>query len=1322
MLKKIRTVSILLTLSLALSAGALGRDYTFQHITTANGLTTNTVMSCLQDDFGFIWVASKDGIFRYDGHEFEPLGDISPEGYRGGKVFSMTKSPDGIIWFSTDQYVGYYNTRTNESGSVDFIPAGIYYTLCPDNDSNIWLTGLQSVIKYNYRDNSVRIFSNRQTQSSQAVCVGPENSVYLTSDDGNLLQYDQITNELDEIRLLSEPEIASGIHATHLSYLGDGIMLISDNHDRLIKYDCLTNGSEVFSTNVEGVGINYILPRSATEIWIGTPKGIYILDANGNVADFITDHKDYELSNANIISILKDRENNLWICTYHGGLNLLIDESKGIRMFPELSTRDEINARLVRAIVSDNYGRIWIGTEDGGLCRYNPASDRITDLGALNGFPEINFQAFANMGNEIWAATFDNGVMVFDIATGLLKRTIELPGSSCSYILRSRDGSVYVGTSNGLFVYDPAQDRFNLQTETADCFVHSMIQDSYGTIWLGCFGQGIWQKRNSASYFTKSFGADSGQPLRSEFITGMFEDNSHRLWVATEGAGVLWFTIGDEKPQPVYFDTENGFPSNIANSIAQDKNDRIWVATSMGLVEMDQDYDAVKRIYLDHSTSFSRSFCHNACFIAPDGIIYLGTYTGMVALNPDDLSNSSTNPQVYIKDIHIRQDNKAVQLREKGKSTILSREIRLTQNQASALSLNFSSPYFSSLSSPIYSYTFKGEGVELTNTISTGNTGLTNLKPGKYTFTVGLSGNTNPESVRSVDITVVPPFYKSLAAKLLYFLLAGLVLAAIFLQKRAQWKARQKLMMAEMENSKQKEIFDSRLSFFTYITHELRTPLTLIKLPVDKIISENKFPPETQEDLLTIQANTDRLIELSNQFLELKKLSNREMQFVFSNADICKVVRKVCGYFPAAIKERNLSFSENIPEEPIMISTVPDAIEKVVSNLLSNAVKYCNSKINIILQRIGDNIEIRVNSDGAPISAENAEMIFDPFYRINSGYSGLEGTKGIGLGLPLSRNIAVALGGSLNLDKNVKGYNSFVFTFPARPVNPDVVAEEVSRMVDNTAEEAAREEESGTEVESRVILIVEDSKGMREYMSRELGRFYHILTAGNGREALGIIRSQKVDMVISDVMMPEMDGRELCKIIKNDVDLCYIPVILLTAVTGPDSRIASLEVGADHFIEKPFSIELMKATIESLFHSRELMYKQFSESPLTHFNSISSNKIDQQFMYDLREIIFEHMADENLDVEMLTNLMGTSTSTLYRKVKANTGLKVNEYIKICRLKKAAELLAEGKYRINEVAYLTGFSSASYFATSFLKQFNISPSNFVKSIKNESAEQ
>ncbi|MBQ3984433.1 MAG: response regulator [Bacteroidales bacterium] len=1311
MVKNFLTIITRLALLLFLTVSAHARSYTFQHITTANGLTSNAVMFCLQDDFGFIWVASKDGIFRYDGHEFEPLSQIDPEGYTGGKIFSMAKTQDGIIWFSADQYVGYFNTRTNESGSVDSIPNDIYYTICPDNDGNIWLSGLNSTVKYSSRDNSVRIFSISMRQSSQAVSIGPDNGVYMTSDDGYLLLYDPLTNEFEERRFLSEADMATGVHASNLAYLGDGIMLICDSRSRLIKYDCVTEGSEMFSTALQDAGINYILVRTASEIWVGTGKGLYVLDANGNISDFISDHTEYELSNANIISILQDRENNLWVCTYHGGLNLLIDESKGIRFFPELSTREQINGRLVRAITSDNHGRIWIGTEDGGLCTYSPATDIITDLGARNNLPEYNYQAFANLDDEIWAATFWNGIMVFDSATGRLKRNIRLPGLSCSYIFKARDGSVYLGTASGAYVFNRETGSFVLQEETSGCFIHSIIQDSYGTIWLGCFGQGIWMKRNSASSFTKVLGADTDIPLSSEFISSMYEDDSHRLWVATEGAGAFYFVIGDERPEPVYFGSQNGFPSNIANAIAQDKNSRIWITTSMGLVEMNQDCSAVKRIYLDHSTSFSRSFCHNASCIAPDGIIYLGTYTGMVVLNPNDLSNSAENPPVYIKDVHIRRGNRTISIREDGKSSVLSKVIKINYSEASALSVNFCSPVFSSLSSPLYDYSLTGEGTTLTNTVANGNTVLTNLKPGRYVFTVWLAGNTAPEYSQSLTINVVPPFYRSLAAKLLYLLLGILAVSGIVYLRMTRWKAKQKLMQAEMENSKQKEIFDSRLSFFTYITHELRTPLTLIKLPIDKILAENQFPQEVQEDLMTVKANTDRLIELSNQFLELKKLSGHEMQLNFSNADICKIVRKVCGYFPAAIKERNLQFTEDIPDGPIWVSTVPDAIEKVVSNLLSNAVKYCSGKIFISLRSVADKIEIRVNSDGAHLSAANAEQIFDPFYRVNTGYAGLEGKGGIGLGLPLSRNLAVALGGSLVVDKGVKDMNSFLFTFPARPAVPAAEAGEVAPLAESNAEEEARED--------RIILIAEDAKDLREYMSRELGRSYTTLTAANGREALGIIRSQKVDMVIADIMMPEMDGRELCKTIKNDVDLCFIPVILLTAVTGPESRIASLEAGADHFIEKPFSIELMKATIESLFHSREIMYKQFSESPLTHFNSISSNKMDQQFMYDLREKIFEHMADENLDVEMLTRLMGTSTSTLYRKVKANTGQKVNEYIKICRLKKAAELLAEGKYRINEVAYLTGFSSASYFATSFLKQFNISPSNFVKSIKNDS---
>lgn len=1313
MIKRSIFLAIALSVSvLTATTAQADSNYAFQHITTANGLTSNTAMFCIQDDFGFIWVATKDGIFRYDGHEFEALETIDPEGYMGGKVFSMVIDHDGVIWYCTDRNVGFYNTYTNESGVPEFEQTEVYYTICPDNNDNIWFAGLNTTVKYNVVSKTAETFDIQSHQSSQGIAATSDNIVWMTAS-REIIRYDSLTGEMVNIPFLPDQEFSSGKALVSIISVGDGIMLVSDNDGNLYRFDTWTGGQELFNNRISGV--NYVIARSAGEIWVGTSSGLYILDADGMIQDFISDHEEYELSNCNIMSILQDRDYNMWVCTYHGGLNLLTSDEKGIRIFPRISTRNQINGRLVRAITSDSMGNVWVGTEDGGLCIYSPSNGATADLSALNDMTEHNIQSLLNQGKEMWAATYRDGVLVFDTASGRYLRRVPTPANNCTFLLKTREGVVYAGSSNGLLRYEPASMTFESVPETAGLFVHSIMQDSYGSIWLSCFGQGIWQKRSSSNSFIKIFGSGTRFPLASEYITSMYQDDHNRMWVATEGAGVFYFSIGDPDLERIYFGHDQGFPSDIACATIQDKGGRIWISSSLGLVEMDDRTTSIKRVFMDNTTSFCRSFNHNAIYMASDGTIYLGTYNGMVAFNPEELANTVVYPKLYIKKVYIKRGSRDIPFLEEGKSSILSNHLKISHKEASAINISFSSPGYSSMSSPRYEYSLKGKGTNLSNTTSNSSIVLNNLKPGRYTFTAGISGIDYPESTRSIEIEVIPSFFNSLFAKLIYTLLAISLLYFLFRQIKEKRKGEQMLVMNEMEKNKQKELYDSRVSFFSYITHELRTPLTLIKMPVDKLLGDKSIPPQAQEDLQTIQSNTDRLIELSSQFLELSKIKSSDLQLKYENVDVRKIIQKVCDYFPAAIKERNLQMTLDLPKEPVLINTAPEAVEKVMTNLVSNAVKYCSSSIRVSLTRLQNNIVARVNSDGPLISAENAGRIFDPFFRISTQTSELENHKGVGLGLPLSRNMAMALGGSLSLDQNVKDCNSFVFTFPASPVQAEASS------LDNAAPPADSENAEEDTGERRIILVVEDAQDLRNYIARELSGSYTIITAVNGKEALGKIRSQKVDMVISDIMMPGMDGRELCRTIKNDMDLSYIPVILLTAIAGPDSQISSLEAGADHYIEKPFSIELLKASIQSLFHSREMMYKQFSESPLTHFNSISGNKMDQQFMVSLREIIFEHMSDENLDVEMLTDLMHTSTSTLYRKVKANTGLKVNEYIKICRLKKAAELLAEGKYKINEVAYLTGFSSASYFATSFAKQFNISPSNFVKSIRNDNVE-
>ena len=367
--------------------------------------------------------------------------------------------------------------------------------------------------------------------------------------------------------------------------------------------------------------------------------------------------------------------------------------------------------------------------------------------------------------------------------------------------------------------------------------------------------------------------------------------------------------------------------------------------------------------------------------------------------------------------------------------------------------------------------------------------------------------------------------------------------------------------------------------------------------------------------------------------------------------------------------------------------------------------------IKLVLKKEEDKVVIRVDSNGKLIPADESENIFKIFYQLENE-STIQKSNGTGLGLPYARSMARLHNGNLYLDTAVRDCNSFVFELPLTQ------PEQVELQQQEEAPVLAVEKKEEWSNSRHTALVVEDDSQMRSYIGNELSDQYNILLAANGADALEIIGKQRVDIVISDIMMPIMDGCQLCNEIKSNTEFSHIPVILLTAAVGIETRMETLQVGADGYIEKPFSIDLLRANINSLFKNREITYQQFMNSPLTHFNSVTASNVDQEYMDKLHDIIVKHLADHNLNIEMITDLLGTSKSTLYRKVKANTGLNINEYIRLCRLKQAAEMLSSQKYRINEVAYLVGFSSPSYFATSFQKQFNISPSNFVKRLKGE----
>ncbi len=1322
---------------------AAAAGYVFRNYQTGDGLPNNTVRCTMADRMGFIWVGTNGGLVRYDGSEFMMYeGDSSSKLLRN-KIQAICQDKNGNIWFSTPEGVGYFDPQTDCVTEVFPTHESECEVIVTDYDGFVWMVGAGFAARYDLDGKKLERFPLELARTNQAVCPVPYSGggVYLMARDGTMKRFNGAKWTFDSMRIIPQDRLAKGEYPRNIIPAGKmDLYYVYTSAGYLLKVNTSSEEVQTLLTPSDDVPINHLFLHEDGNLWLATMRALYIYNEKDGIIDAIGDREDGELSNSNVMHISSDKEGNLWLSTFHGGVNMWANRKGTINQFMYSAKENSITGKIVRAFAEDKGGNIWVGTEDGGLCRFIISQEKIEDLKKKHNLPMTDFQAFDVVGDEMWAATYGDGVIILDQATGRMKGRLFLPNNNASTI-KLYEGDVYVGTYNGLYRINPSTRAISEEKDLSGCFIHTLTTSPEGDLWVGSYGQGMWRRKSGSRNYQDIYPTLQDGSHISEYITSILVDRQGDVWVCTEGSGVCRMSSGNTT-KAYSISVEEGLPTRIACAAVQDPLGKIWVSSAKGLALVDSETNSVSKLYLDHNTMISNSFCYNSAYLSNEGYIHMGTYNGMISFNPQTARDPLEIAPLYITDIYSGEGRDRVRLREDGHSALSSSSIRIKQKDATALTISYSAISFASTSGVLYECVLRDHrGREVRTRTFQNKAFYTSLRAGTYNFSVTNLRGTTPEATKELTITVIPPFFSSILARILYILLGGgLIFILVNLLKHRR-ESEMELERTNLEASKQKEIYDAKLTFFTNITHEVRTPLTLIKLPIDKIVGEHLYTEESKEDIMTIKANTERLLSITNQFLDIKKIQDQKVTVKYSKFGISEFTRKVCGYFNPVVRERHLSYQLDIPSEERFLYSDPDLLEKVLCNLLSNAVKYCNSSISVHLRSDDGKVSLRVISDGDPITGRDRERIFYPFYQIKTVNSQLMGSNGTGLGLPYSKNLAVALGGELYLDPDNLRENEFVFTFPVKGEDdPDVRsflshADETSpsSQEEDPGEEAlspflgtvpvsAEEEEEARKRESEAlenvrqrILIVEDSQEMRLYLQKELSREYSTKVASNGEEAMDILLNNKIDLVVSDIMMPVMDGCQLCNAIKSNLDLSHIPVILLTAAVGVDTRISTLEVGADGYIEKPFSITLLKATISNVFKNREITYRQFADSPLSHFKTTVVNNLDQEFMDKLHDTVMEHLQDEDLTIEMLSSLMSTSKSTLYRKVKANTSQNLNEYIRICRLKKAAELLSSGKYRINEVAYLTGFSSASYFTTSFQKQFNISPSAFLKSI-------
>ena len=716
----------------------------------------------------------------------------------------------------------------------------------------------------------------------------------------------------------------------------------------------------------------------------------------------------------------------------------------------------------------------------------------------------------------------------------------------------------------------------------------------------------------------------------------------------------------------------------------------------------------------DNNGLLTNQFNYSSGIKSKNGTIYFGCINGFIAFKPESFTENTYFPPVAITDFLLFNKSADIGTKDSplSQSVTYTREINLKYNQNS-FAFRFAALCYAAPEENYLSYTLKGFDKEWYSTTKSSTASYTNLKPGDYTFCVKTANARGEWSndIKSIHIHIAPPFWKSPWAYLLYFILSAAGIGYIFYRFRKQITDKQQRQLEILEAEKEKEIYHAKIDFFTNIAHEIRTPLTLIKGPLENILHKENIDRNTiRENLDVMERNTLRLLDLTNQLLDFRKTETKGFRLNFMDCNISQLIRDTYIRFNPAAQQNGLKFQTDLPEQDFNAPVDKEALTKILSNLFNNAVKYATSSIHVSLippcgMKEPGYFSIMVSNDGHPIPHDMQEKIFQPFVQIKQT-SGGQRTAGTGIGLPLARSLAELHKGKLYL----KDSEEICFCVEL-PVDQEKA---IQLQKDSTISQTGNMQTVIRQHSTNIcILVVEDDPEMQNFICAQLETVYCVIRASNGKEALQVLSEKTISLIVSDVMMPEMDGFELCHTLKTDIEHSHIPIILLTAKVTMQSKIEGIELGADDYIEKPFSTEYLLARIANLLSNQDKLCHAFTSSPFVNAKTIALSKADENFLDKLIEVIQKNISEPDFNVDILAEKMNMSRSSLHRKIKGIAQITPNEFIQLERLKMAAQLIQSGEYRINEVCYIVGFNSSSYFAKCFQKQFGVLPKDFYK---------
>lgn len=1307
-------------------------DKYFRTIAVDQGLSQNTVFAIAQDALGFMWMGTQNGLNRYDGEVIKVYRPVKNDtnSLQSYYIRSLFTDRNNRLWIGGNKGISYYDHRIGKFKNYALpIKTGEWHvtSIASDQTGKIWAsTSYGDIYFYDINsDRFLRFTINNAQQFKLQIkqMLFHKDLLYIGTSAGTHiidLKTKKIRNSLlNKINsrinyMLAEADtIWLGTEGNGLYYFDVRKQSLGNFRHKLADPFSLVNDN-----------IRSLEKDNEGNLWIGTFKGLSILNMRSkSFKNYLHQPTNsYTISQNSIRCIYRDRQNGMWLGTFFGGTSYYHKDDIKFNLINQYTSPLALNDQVVNVIKEDADRNVWIGTNDKGLNIWNRRKGTISYYSYKedhkNSISSDNIKSieFDAAGNAL-IGTHNSGLNYINKKTGQVTHFNHDPGNPLSIsgnmvqaLLKDSKNRIWVGTWSGLNRFHPENNTFShyYPKKTGRWLSSDRItflkEDSKGRIWIGTVnGVNIFHpESNQFEIFKNDLSTNN-------LISSIAEDKNGRIWIGTK-EGLVFFN--ENTRQLVAYKGNDNVTEEIIYSLQSDNEGNLWVSTNNGLLKLN--FSQKKTELFDNSNSLGKNqFSLPASCKTTDGMILFGGLNGLCYFYPQFLVQQPYHLNITFTGLELLN------------TLVIPNDLtKLLQNQINEQSeLKFQHDYkqftlyfnaFNYISPNKISYYFKltGFDTDWQKCESISKATYSNLNPGTYLFrvkAVGPLGETSRE--RLLTIKILPPWWNSGWFYLMVCLIAAATGYLIYRIASERLRTRHQLKVERLEREKLEYISKMKTDFFTNISHEFRTPLTLIIAPLEEMLANSLPIKMMKRHLKLMLTNAQWLYNLVDQLLESRKTELETRKLKLAEGNLVSVVHKLYALFIELAERNQIKYTFYTELNALICYFDEDAVEKIVTNLLSNSFKYtpAQGEITMTLKTENGNVVLTVTDTGTGIAVTEQQRIFDRFYQVNPQ----ETNVGSGIGLAFTKSLVELHQGNITVQSTLGHGASFIVTLPLNmdrntwPSDQQEDHFEPENMESNDDEPSS----DGTMEKTVHLLIIDDNYEIVDYMNAYFSKQYKVYTAYNATAAFSLLEETAIDLIICDVMMPGTDGINFCRKIKKNINTSHIPVILLTARHDPLHQVKGFEAGADDYTTKPFSILVLDAKVRNILRSRKRLKEYYSNSTEVIPENIALNSIDEAFLKKIISIIEDNITDSEFSVAKLGEEIGMSRSNLHLKLKAITDESTIDFIRRIRFKKAVEYLESKRYNVAEVAYKAGFSSPSYFSTTFKQYFGCLPSEY-----------